>query len=343
MNIVNKRINGFVKLGEYLSKIDLDDVKYKDLLFCLNKTFENNKWFTIENLIYALNCWADQLNETNINLWLKKYSINNSISKKKVALILAGNIPIVGFHDLLCVLITGNIAVVKYSSSDPFLIPFLINKLIIFESTFKNSVEFSKERLSNFDMVIATGSNNSSRYFEYYFSKVPNLIRKNRSGVAVLNGNEFKKDLDLFAIDIVSYFGLGCRNISKVFLPIGYDLNLIFGALYKHSSLLDSNKYANNYDYNKAVFLMSQIEFSENGFFILKEDPSYFSPVSCLNYEYYEKLECVTKTILNDSDKIQCIVSNLDFPKSISLGTTQNPKLWEYADGKDTIDFILNS
>ena len=196
--------------------------------------------------------------------------------------------------------------------------------------------------LDKFDAVIATGSNNSARYFEYYFNKYPNIIRKNRNGIAVLNGKETKEELEGLGNDILQYFGLGCRNIAKVYLPKNYDLNLIFGGLYSHANVIEHNKYANNYDYNKALYLMTDDPFVENGFFILKEDARFSAPIASLHYEYYTNLASLKKHLKKNSNLIQCIVSNMDIENAIPFGTAQKPDLFNYADGVDTLKFLLN-
>jgi len=342
MKIINQRITKFIQLGEYLSKIDLNSKTYSDLLKIINSSTIKNKWFTKRTILFALKNWSNLLSYNNINIWLSKYQIPKTINKKKVALILAGNIPLVGFHDLLCILITGHKAVIKCSSNDDLLIPFLYNK--IFEPTyiFKGDVIFEKKRLKHFDAVIATGSNNTSRYFDYYFSKVPNIIRKNRNGISVIEGCESIKELERLAEDVVSYFGLGCRNVSKVFVPKGYDLNLILKPLEKHSYLLNSNLYYNNYIYNKSVCTINNTKYLDNGFIIFKKSKSYSSPVGTLHYEYYEDLNKLKNKLKNDKSKIQCIASKIKSLNSVPYGDLNKPKLWEYADNIDTINFLLN-
>ncbi|MDG2491150.1 MAG: acyl-CoA reductase [Flavobacteriaceae bacterium] len=334
-----QRIIAFNRLGKFLREINPENPTYNSLFEVVHKAKDNNGWFSKENVLKSFAAWGELLNKQDLTLWTEKYKFNQA-EPKTVGLVLAGNIPLVGFHDVLSVLISGNKALVKCSSSDPLLIAFLINKLQEFESGFNDYIEFTKERFTDFDAVIATGSNNAARYFEYYFSKVPNLIRSNRNGVAILEGNETKEQLEALAIDIIQYYGLGCRSISKVFVPKGYDLNLIFGALYPHNNLMDSAKYANNYDYNKAVYLMSQFDILDNGFFILKEDSSYSSPVACLHYEYYENLEELKNKLKIDRDLIQCVTSNFEGKGHFPFGKAQEPNLWDYADGKNTLDFL---
>ena len=336
---LQQRISAFDRLGDFLRNINSENPDYKLLFETVSRAKDNNGWFSKENVLQALNAWGNLLNKKDLIQWTKDYVFENE-ELKIVGLVLAGNIPLVGFHDVLSVLISGNKALVKCSSSDPMLIAFLVQKLQEIEPGFKDLVEFTKERFTHFDAVIATGSNNAARYFEYYFSKVPNLIRANRNGVAVLDGNETKEQLEALAQDVVRYFGLGCRSTSKVFVPVGYDLNLIFGALYPFESLMDSAKYANNYDYNKAVYLMSQFDLLDNGFFMLKEDESYTSPVACLHYEYYSDYKDLEGKLKLDQDLIQCITSNQKGKSHFEFGKAQQPNLWDYADGKNTLHFL---
>ena len=279
------------------------------------------------------------LTAENISQWVSPYTIGKT-PQKTIGLILAGNIPLVGLHDVLCVLVCGHNANIKLSSSDPYLIPFIYSLLQKFSPVFQHRLSFTQDRLKEFDAVIATGSNNAARYFEYYFSKVPNIIRKNRNGVAVLNGRETEDELAKLAQDIVTYFGLGCRSISKIYVPKEYDLNRVFGALYPHAKLMESAKYANNYDYNKAVFLMSDIALLDNGFLLMREHDGFGSPVACLHYWYYDSLQELEKHLIDNEEQIQCISSSLTIQKAIPLGKAQKPALSDYADGVDTLSFL---
>lgn len=332
--------NGFIQLGNYLRAIEPSDPTYVPLMETLIKARQTNAWFTEKNCLLALKSWGTALTEEALNQWIREYTFNEN-PQKTVGLILAGNIPLVGFHDIISVLICGHKACVKLSSTDPYLIPFLYEQLVRFEPKFKDQLEFTQGQLKDYDAIIATGSNNAARYFNYYFDKVPHIIRKNRNGIAVLNGKETVEDLKGLAQDIVQYFGLGCRSISKVYVPEGYDLNLIFGALYPHSSLMESAKYANNYDYNKAVFLMSEYQLLDNGFLLMRESSSFGSPVACLNYQYYSTIDALATELEKEAEQIQCISSNYPFKNSIPLGKAQTPNLWDYADGVDPIAFLL--
>ena len=248
----------------------------------------------------------------------------------------------VGFHDILSVLISGNKALIKLSSNDALLIPFLLKYLSTVEPQFKDRFEITKDKLGNFDAVIATGSDNTARYFDYYFGKYPNIIRKNRNSVAVLNGSESKEDLIALSEDIFRYYGLGCRNVSKLFVPKDYNFDHFFEGMFSQKDIIDDDKYANNYDYNKAVFLMSNFKLLDNGFMTIKEDTSYTSPISSVFYEFYDDLNDVKERLNADKDKIQCIVSNQITENSLPFGSTQKPELWDYADNVDTIDFLLS-
>lgn len=340
MTSLEQHIEGFNKLGHYLRGIDEDKSDYTPLFDCINKAKQANGWFTPSNCLNALKAWGDALTPAALSQWTTVYSFDE-VEPKTVGLILAGNIPLVGLHDVLCVLLSGHKACIKLSTADPYLIPFIYQRLQDFSPIFKERIQFTKERLSEFDAVIATGSNNAARYFEHYFGQVPHIIRKNRHGIAVLSGTETKEELAGLAKDVVQYYGLGCRSIAKVYVPEGYDLNNIFGALYPHASLMDSAKYANNYDYNKAVYLMSEFELLDNGFMLLRQEDSFGSPVACLHYSFYNDLDGLKNELSERKDDIQCISSHLALENAIPLGKAQQPALWDYADGVDPLRFLL--
>ena len=284
MDTLSQRIDALESLGDYFSNFNENNPEYFPFVKAIEKATIENGWFRREECIHAISCWGKALEKLNIEKWLAPYALTENQSTKTIALVLAGNLPMVGFHDILAVWITGNTALIKCASKDKVLIPFIINNTPLF----KSMSLFTEEKLKNFDAVIATGSNNAARYFDYYFSKFPSLIRKNRNGVAVLNGKETKAELESLGRDMLQYFGLGCRSVSKLYLPNGFDLNRIFSGIYPLSNLIDVKKYANNYDYNKAVFLMSEFDFTDNGFFILKEDTAISSPIACAFYEHYD-------------------------------------------------------
>jgi hypothetical protein len=347
----------FVELGKFLKQfsendtIRKSDVLHNDLFFddfekLIYLSQSHNGWYTPEQVYFAIKSWGEALTLENIDRWLSNYSeefAQNDKSEKTVALILAGNIPLVGFHDFLSVLITGNKALIKTSSNDQHLLPFLTKYLIAVDESLKDKITFVEGKLENFDTVIATGSNNTARYFEYYFKDKPSIIRKNRNSAAVLNGKENKEELEALGEDIFRYFGLGCRNVSKIFVPKGYSFDAFFEAIFKYQDVIHYEKYANNYDYNKAVFLMSNFKLLDNGFLTIKEDSSYASPISSVFYEFYENIEDLQTRLKADSEQIQCIVSNDLIENSIPFGQTQNPQLWDYADNVDTITFLLTT
>ncbi|MBT4232324.1 MAG: acyl-CoA reductase [Flavobacteriaceae bacterium] len=346
MSDFKERLIAFSELGT-LFKENVDkkeNKKFPEWDTVLEKTLieshSYNSWFTIDNLKLSLKNWSNSLQENIISDWLSKYNIEDK-SSKKIAIIMAGNIPAVGFHDLLCSLLLNFNCIVKLSSEDKLLIPFIVKFLESRNEKLKNKVTFESEKLKDFDGVIATGNNNSHRYFDYYFSKYPNLLRKTRHSIAVLDGKESDNDLSDLSNDIFNYFGLGCRSVSKVFIPYGYDLDLLFNAFFRHKEVVNHNKYVNNFDYNKAVYLMSKEKFIENGFIILKEESKLGSPIGCLFYEFYNDKKEITKLINNNSDSIQCVVSNINFNTNIKFGQTQCPNINDYADNNDTIKFLL--
>jgi hypothetical protein len=333
MPTLTKAVEAFSKLGKKLRE-------HNEHL--ISKTV--NPWFTAENTNYALQTWSKELKEEKLYNWLKKYpEINAERQTKRIGVITAGNIPLVGFHDFMSVLISGHVFVGKLSSKNNRLLPAVAEMLTEIEPEFKDYIRFEKERLTDFDAIIATGSNNSARYFDAYFGKYPHIIRKNRNSAAVLTGKESDDKLKALADDVFLYFGLGCRNVSKLFLPKGFELNRLFENFLHKKNIINHNKYANNYDYNRAIYLMNSEKFLDNGFMLLKESQGYASPVSVVYYERYDDLETLKTFLAADAEKIQCLVSEPELlPDSISFGHSQKPKLNDYADGKDTLEFLLN-
>ncbi len=330
--LLKERVDAIVKLGFYMEKSLLIDNPN-----LLRKVEYSNSWFTPQNVTKSFENWSSQLTLDMIQSWILPYNLPNNLTAKEVLIIMAGNIPLVGFHDFISVIICGHKAVIKKSSSDYILIDKIINKLFEIDTRFKKYVEFVdnvKER--SFDAVIATGSNNSAKYFDYYFKKSKRIIRRNRRSVAILDGNESQDDLKGLSEDIFSYFGLGCRNVSKLFLPNEYDLDKLFNVFFNFSDIINHRKYANNYEYNKAIFLMGGNKIVENGFILLKQEESLFSPVAMLYFEYYSDIEMVNSFIEKNEKDIQCVVSSSKIP----FGATQSPNLWDYADGVDTVSFL---
>lgn len=348
---LQQRINAFAKLGDFLGQftsagiVNNDGLAKNDLFFegfkhQISLAHQYNAWFTKENILFSLEGWSQQLTQSNIEKWLKPYNFE-TVNPKTIAIIMAGNIPLVGFHDFLSVLISGHNVLVKQSSNDKHLLPYLAKYLEHVEPDFRGKIEFTEGKLEHFDAVIATGSNNTARYFEYYFKNKPSIIRKNRNSIAVLNGNETSEQLSALSEDIFRYYGLGCRNVSKFYVPKDYDFELFFNAMFQWRDIIHQNKYANNYDYNKAVYLMSEFELLDNGFLILKNDASFSSPIATLFYEYYNSEAELKAEIEIQQDQIQCVVSSNFIKDEIKFGQTQSPNLWDYADNVDTISFAL--
>ncbi|MBS1918359.1 MAG: acyl-CoA reductase [Bacteroidetes bacterium] len=326
---LQQRINLLVELGKYMSSDDEAWAAAK------KRASQENSWFIPEFIDLAMkNIVNEFLQEEKLTAWVRKYNLpqeNNSM--KNVGLVMAGNIPLVGFHDFLCIFISGNTQTIKASSKDIVLIKHLAEKLFSLDESTRALISFS-EMLKGCDAYIATGSNNSARYFEYYFSKYPNIIRRNRTSVAVLRGNEAKEDLERLADDVYLYFGLGCRNVTKIYVPEQYDFIPLLDAFNKYNYLSDNHKYKNNYDYQLALLILNKKYYMSNESVLLSESSSYFSPISVLHYEYYKNTENVLEELKN-SEEIQC-VSGLGF----APGNAQRPGLEDYADGVDTMKFL---
>lgn len=340
----NKRIQAVLKLGSYLrTNFCSNDGETVDVALTevMRKAEGSNSWFTSIELTHSLKSWGELLTEKQLFEWLASYNLS-IVHPKKILLILAGNIPLVGFHDLLVCYISGHNTLVKLSSSDAHLLPFMVNKLNEFNPEDNNTVEFTDELVTEYDAVIATGSDNSARYFEHYFSKKPNIIRKNRNSVAVICGDETAEELHALGEDIFRYFGLGCRSVSKIYVPKGYDFDLLFKAVFSYRELINFEKYSNNYDYNKAVYLMSEFKILDNGFLILKEDSSLSSPIGSLFYEFYDSNEQLLQELNSRKEEIQCVVAKDFLPSEVGFGQTQKPGLSDYADDIDTLKFVLS-
>ena len=348
----NNKKKSFIELGKFLGQFSQNEtaknpaVLNNDLFFdafddLIKLSQSHNGWYTPEQVYFAIASWSAALTEENFKAWFSRYHFEN-VKPKTVGLILAGNIPLVGFHDFLSVIIAGHKVMVKTSSNDQHLLPFLAKYLIAVLPELEGHIEFVEGKLENFDAVIATGSNNTSRYFDYYFKDKPSIIRKSRNSVAILNGQESKTQMVALGEDVFRYFGLGCRNVSKIFVPKDYNFDLFFNGMFPYQDVILYEKYANNYDYNKAVFLMSNFKLLDNEFLIIKEDTSYASPISSIFYEFYDSIAALKIKLENDKDQIQCVVSNDLIDKSIPFGTTQQPALWDYADEVDTLKFLIS-
>ena len=317
--------------------IGINESEYNELEELVVRVHAHNGWFSPEAVRQAFLGISTWLTDESLENWQLKYKLTQS-KPKRVAIIMAGNIPLVGFHDFLAVFVSGNVSIVKMSSEDKHLFPAIINTLSLFDERIFEWVEFAEMPLQKFDAVIATGSNNSARYFESYFGKYPNIIRKNRSSMAVLTGDETKAELAELGKDIFQFYGLGCRNVTFMWIPENFELNRFFEAIYDFNQIVNHNKYANNYDYNKAVHLMNLEQLLDNGFIILKEDQSLHSPLAMLNYARYKDVEDVNSFINSNEDAIQVIVGKQYAP----FGTSQTPKISDYADGIDTMEFLVS-
>ncbi|MET3114020.1 hypothetical protein AAKU52_001753 [Pedobacter sp. CG_S7] len=329
-----KIIIAFKKLSSFLQQ---PDENFKNLVLSAPN---RNAWFTINEVERSLASLQLMLQENDLETWFKEIIITKK--PQKVGLILAGNIPMVGFHDVLCVLATGNIALIKLSSSDDQLLPALLAELLKIEPLFADKIVYT-ERLKDFDAIIATGSNNTSRYFEYYFGKVPNIIRKNRNSVAVITGKESTEDIKELGHDIFDYFGLGCRNVSKIYLPEDYDIKNFFEPLESYKQIFNHFKYNNNYDYNKSIYLVNAAKHFDNGFLLLKEDTNLSSPLAVLYYETYKNIKELEQALKVAENNIQCVVTTAELQLNTGIsgfGQSQSPKLWDYADNINTIAFL---
>ena len=353
MNLQN-RIKAFSELSNFLFSIidkqknDSLNIKYHKhydiFLHLIKNEHINNGWFTQQNIRYALKSIAETTTQVNINKWIEPYQLKlQTNTPKKIATIMAGNIPLVGFHDFISILISGNIFTGKLSSKAKNLMIAISDFLIDIQPEFENYIFFIDDTLKDYDAVIATGSNNSARYFKYYFGKKPNIIRKNRNSIAIITGEETQEDLQELAHDIFIYFGLGCRNVSKIFVPKNYDFDKLYKATYKFQDIINHNKYANNYNYNRTIYLINKEKFLDNGFLMLKNHSSISSPISVLYYENYHNLNQLSDYLKPQKENIQCIVSKnkIDNILTIPFGKTQKPELWDYPDGVNIMDFLI--
>ncbi|MCB0570900.1 MAG: acyl-CoA reductase [Phaeodactylibacter sp.] len=336
MNL-QERLAVLAQLGQHLRGED-------DYLHAImQRSRYHNLWFTIENQESAVMAIAEHfLDGEKMRLWLSRYTIPEHTEVKTVAIVMAGNLPLVGFHDLLCVFAAGHKSLIKLSDKDQYLLPYLLKLMGQFDERAMDYFE-TAERLQDFDAVIATGSNNSARYFEAYFGKYPHIIRKNRNGIAVLDGNETQEELQALGLDIFRYFGLGCRNVSKIYVPRHYKFEPLLEALHEHRDIVLHDKYKNNFDYNYALYILNKEQFMANGCIILTENSSLQSRIAGLHYEYYDELQEVEQEIRRRAEEIQLVAARpglLQQP-SLPFGKSQQPELWDYADGVDTMAFLL--
>ncbi len=324
-----QRIELSDRLGKYMLSFD------EEWKAVQNRAIQANSWFTAAHVSLAVENIAYQyLQKDKLEAWVKRYLLPKT--NKKVGIVMAGNIPLVGFHDLLCGFISGHRLLIKLSSKDEILIRHLIAKLTEWEPTVSEQIQIA-DMLKNCDAYIATGSNNTARYFEQYFGKYPHIIRKNRTSVAVLDGSETDEELDKLADDVFSYYGLGCRNVTQVCIPTGYDTNKLLERLKRYDELMMHHKYKNNYDYYLAIYLLNRVPYLDNGSVLMVENELPFSAVSVLHYRYYKNKETLMNELVHSED-IQAVIGH----GAIPFGASQKPALDEYADGMDTMTFLCS-
>jgi hypothetical protein len=332
MNL-RQRIELLGRLGEYMQSPEPSWLHAKE------EAYIRNNWFTGEFIDRAVReITRAFLNPDLLEQWAARYSLKRAEQDpKNVGIVMAGNIPLVGFHDFLCVFTSGHSQTIKSSSKDNVLIPHLTGKLLEWAPELSERIRYS-ERLAGSDAYIATGSNNSSRYFEYYFSKYPSIIRRNRTSVAILNGEETSNDLEKLADDVQLYFGLGCRNVTKLYVPEGYDFIPVLDALRKYQYFFEHNKYKNNYDYQLAIYIMNSLPYMTNDSIVLLENKTLFSPIGTLYYEYYPSQNGSGSLLaeLSNNPDVQCIIGK----EALPFGGAQSPRLEDYADGVDTMEFL---
>jgi hypothetical protein len=345
---VQERVNGFAQLGECFKLISTNqEVDGKSVLLSdlLESYYLANSWYTPASIRYRLTQLANNLQEQALNNWLSRYCLSDGFKEVTVGVIMAGNLPLVGFDDFCAVLLSGARLSVKLPSDDLRLMPAVAQILTEIEPRFEQQIKFTDGKFSQIDMVIATGSNNSSRYFDYYFGKYPHIIRRNRHGVAVLDGSETDEELKALGNDIFQYFGLGCRSVSKLYVPENYSFDKFFHAIVDFgSSLMNHKKYMNNYEYHKTLFLLGKQKLLDNHFVLLKEDPTLASPPGVIHWESYTDNVDLAQKLQLENESVQCIIGHSDVhPKALKFGTAQEPELIDYADGVDTMKFILTS
>jgi hypothetical protein len=348
---IEKRISSFSRVGKILLDYSEAECGSPDCEYWKSRIDRavaeseiSNGWFTRDNLLKAIRENAVLLEEGLLTGWLQpwKMYLEKDTPPKTVGIIMAGNIPMVGFHDLLCVLLSGNRVKAKLSSNDPHLIPLVAEMLEWCDPGWKTFIDLTEGKMSGFDAMIATGSTNTSRYFEYYFGSYPHIIRKNRKSAAILTGRESDRQLKGLADDVFQYFGLGCRNVSKLYLPDGYRPETLVSHFQEYAQCFHHHKYRNNYDFHKSIYLVNRTPFFEGPFYMMIEDKSLSSPVSVINYEYYRDVPSLMTSLESHSEEIQCLVGDLQGMKGLlPFGSSQSPRLADYADNTDTLAFLF--
>ena len=357
--MLTDKIKTFEKLGIFLEQFsstggqtepvmpwleELNDQFFRPLESIIQNSHIHNPWFTEDNMRLAMGITSRSLNAESLVSWLSCYGKPSPPTKPKtIAVVMAGNIPMVGFHDMLSVMISGHNLLAKLSVKDDEMLKMIAEIISFINSEFNGRISFEDGRLKDFDAVIATGSDNTARYFEYYFGKYPNIIRKNRNSAAILDGSETKRELEGLADDVFRYFGLGCRSVSKIFVPADYDFKALLETFNKYSHIINHNQWANNYEYQRAIHLIDKIPHLDTGFMLIREDTSFSSPISVLNYEKADSPESALKTAVRDNEKLQCLVGKQSLADNIvPFGKAQEPELNDYADNVDTLKFLFN-
>lgn len=342
---LNQRIQVLADLGERI-QFELNHSPYNEAFEnLLNKVNQRNPWFTKESVVQSLTAWANLLESNNLNHFISRYEtvLFEKKNDKVVLLILAGNIPLVGLHDVICSFLSGSKSMIKVSSKDALLLSYLIEQIKTINSTASDYFEISETKAQGFTHVIATGSNNSARYFDHYFSKFPNIIRKNRSSLAIITQETTDTELEYLANDVFQYFGLGCRNVTQLCVPHSFDFDRLKNAFNSYATIINHNKYANNYDYHKAIALMNGDPFIDFEFILLQNKSMLKSPLGVLHYNFYENVTEVDSYIQEHRADIQCVVSSQSTSfNEVNFGQTQQPKLWDFADQIDTLQFLLS-
>jgi len=336
---LSERIAVLVQLGKKISQPN------PEITALIKASYRYNQWFTQENYEAAIQAIGDRmLKQSLLENWVKPYEISAQVSPQTVGMVLAGNIPLVGFHDVLSTFICGHISQIKLSDKDKLVLPHLIDLMTKDDERVKPYFNFV-DRLANFDRVIATGSNNTARYFDLYFGKYPNIIRKNRNAVAVLRGGEPLEALHALGKDIFTYFGLGCRNVSKLYVPVGYEFETLLEQLHEYREIIEHNKYKNNFDYNFTLLILNSVKYFSNGCILIHENEAIQSRIASLHFEYYSDDQDLEKKLDTHRKEIQCVVSDqpLDGWEHIPLGAAQSPNLENYADGVDTLRFLTET
>jgi hypothetical protein len=345
---IDKRIKSFIDTGVSITSVldaqdddELQSEAEKALFAAIPIIYQKNAWFSELSVSCALRGIASMLNEVDLLEWLSTNlsQIKEKVQVNRVGIVMAGNLPLVGFHDLFCVLFAGDYAVVKMSSDDKQLLPLVLNILKFHDQSIENQYHIEEQGIKGIDKIIATGSDNTARYFEYYFAKYPRIIRKSRTSIAVVAENISEKDIKELAKDMFQYYGLGCRSVSKLFLPKGFKVPYLIDHLISFESNMDNGKYINNLDYHKSILLINGEKFLDGGFFLMRESEELFSPISITNFQFYDSIVEVEEYIKEHESEIQCVVGE---GQEVAFGQAQSPKLWDYADKVNIMKFLLD-